>query len=236
MQPFIAVDGTHLKGRFEGTMFIATTQDLNEQVYPIAFGYGDSKNNLSWEWFLECLKDTIGHIDDLVFISDRHMEELRNLHQNAYDYANDAGPHKWSRVHYPERRERNFDFTSLCTDYYKREKLIDVYSVPIMPVGHPSSWVVPTDIVKQVVLNPMSRRKSGRSRVGRHVSSSERTTTQMCRRCGQSSHNSMRCSNPHLINVGVSRVVPSEYRRKCSICHSIRHNKQTCSEKKSTVV
>ncbi|KAK2666054.1 hypothetical protein Ddye_004628 [Dipteronia dyeriana] len=34
------------------------------------------------------------------------MEELRNLHQNAYDYANDVDPHKWSRVHCPERRYR----------------------------------------------------------------------------------------------------------------------------------
>ncbi|KAK2647862.1 hypothetical protein Ddye_015351 [Dipteronia dyeriana] len=53
-------------------MFVATAQDGNEQIYSIAFGYGDSENNLSWEWFLDCLKCAIGHIDDLVFISDRH--------------------------------------------------------------------------------------------------------------------------------------------------------------------
>ncbi|KAK4838645.1 hypothetical protein QYF36_015314 [Acer negundo] len=72
IRPVIAVDGTHLKGRFGGTMFVATAQDGNEQVYPIAFGYGDSENNLSWEWFLECLRGALGNIDDLVFISDRH--------------------------------------------------------------------------------------------------------------------------------------------------------------------
>ncbi|KAK3211410.1 hypothetical protein Dsin_016116 [Dipteronia sinensis] len=59
MRHVIAVDGTHLKGRCGGTMFVATAQDGNEQVYPIAFGYGDSKNNLSWEWFLDCLKDCL---------------------------------------------------------------------------------------------------------------------------------------------------------------------------------
>ena len=47
MRLVIAVDGTHLKGRFWGIMFVATAQDGNEQVYPIAFGYGDSENNLS---------------------------------------------------------------------------------------------------------------------------------------------------------------------------------------------
>ncbi|KAK2633779.1 hypothetical protein Ddye_028571 [Dipteronia dyeriana] len=66
------VYGTHLKGRFGGTMFVATAKDENEQVYPITFGYGDSENNLSWEWFLECLKGALDHIDDLVFIFDRH--------------------------------------------------------------------------------------------------------------------------------------------------------------------
>ncbi|KAK4851991.1 hypothetical protein QYF36_020100 [Acer negundo] len=290
----IAVDGTHLKGRFGGTMFVATAQDGNEQVYPIAFGYGDSENNLSREWFLECLRGALGNIDDLVFISDRHdvadimndatrsyseleynrhMEELRKLHKAVFDYAIAVGPHKWSRVHCPQRRyrvmttnvaecinsclkfarqlplmtlaefirnilqkwfhdrhavarsmchwltnaahlvilkqvekcgfmtlnpvnwnifsvrhkgkqwtvdlarktytcnkfqmdfflcshafaaarERNLDFTSLCAYYYKKETLIDAYSVPIKPVGHPSSWVVPSDIVARVVLNP----------------------------------------------------------------------------------
>ena len=68
----IAVDGTHLKGRYLGTMFVAIAQDGNEQAYPIAFGYGDSENNNSWEWFLRTLKDALGHIDDLVLVSDRH--------------------------------------------------------------------------------------------------------------------------------------------------------------------
>ncbi|KAK2665795.1 hypothetical protein Ddye_004369 [Dipteronia dyeriana] len=100
--------------------------------------------------------------------------------------------------------------------------------VPIMAVGHPSTWVVPSDIAQRMILNPNSRRQAGRPRAGRHVSSSERTTTQSCRRYGQPGHNSRRCSNPPMINEGTSRGVPDEYRRKCSICHSIGHNKQTC--------
>ncbi|KAK2644736.1 hypothetical protein Ddye_019931 [Dipteronia dyeriana] len=209
----------------------------------------------------------------------RHMEELRNLHQNALNYVIKVGPHKWSRVQCPKRRyrvmtinvaecinaclkftrklpmltltkfirnmlqrwfhdrhrtaqsmrhlltdaahlvilkrvdkcaymtvnpvewnifsvkrsrkqwtvdlarktctckkfqidmfpsshtlaaarERNLDYTFLCADFYKRQKLIDAYSVPIMHVGHPSSWIVPTDIADRVVLNPMSRRQA----------------------------------------------------------------------------
>ncbi|KAK2662392.1 hypothetical protein Ddye_000966 [Dipteronia dyeriana] len=125
-------------------------------------------------------------------------------------------------------RERHLDLTTLCSDYYKRQTLIDAYSIPIMSVGDPSTWVVPSDITQRVILNPISRRQARRSRAGRHVSSSERKTTQSCRRCGQSGHNSRRCSNPPMINKGPSRGVPDEYCCKCSICHSIGHNKQTC--------
>ncbi|KAK3193438.1 hypothetical protein Dsin_024748 [Dipteronia sinensis] len=78
-------------------------------------------------------------------------------------------------------RERNLDLTSLCADDNKRQTLIDPYSVPIMHVGHPSSWVVPSDIPVRVVLNSNSKRQSGHPMEGRHALSSERTTTQSCR-------------------------------------------------------
>ncbi|KAK3193087.1 hypothetical protein Dsin_024397 [Dipteronia sinensis] len=132
-------------------------------------------------------------------------------------------------------RERNLDFTSLCADYYNRHTLIDAYSVSIMLVGHPSSWVVQSDSVVPVVLNLKTKRQSGRRMVGRHASSSERTTTQSCRRYGQLGHNSRRCSNPPLINESPSGIVPEEYRRKCSIYHQVGHNKQTCLDKDSTM-
>ncbi|KAK3184948.1 hypothetical protein Dsin_032234 [Dipteronia sinensis] len=131
-------------------------------------------------------------------------------------------------------RERNLDLTSLCVYYYKRQTLIDAYSVPIIPVSHPSSWVVLSFFMGSAILhrcvgglNPKSKRQSDHLIEGRHASSSERTTTQSCRRCGQSGHNSKRCSNPPLINEGPSRIVPEKHRRKCSIFHSVGLNKQT---------
>ncbi|KAK2646717.1 hypothetical protein Ddye_021912 [Dipteronia dyeriana] len=72
MRLVITVDGTKLKGRFGGIVFVTTAKDGNELVYRIAFGYDDLEINLSWEWFLDCLKGSLGHNDDLVFISDRH--------------------------------------------------------------------------------------------------------------------------------------------------------------------
>ncbi|KAK2638125.1 hypothetical protein Ddye_025920 [Dipteronia dyeriana] len=98
--------------------------------------------------------------------------------------------------------------TYTCVDFYKRQTLIDTYSVPIMPIGHPFSWVVPVDIAERVVLNPLSRRQAGCLRGSRHASYSERTTTQSCKRCGQSGHNARRCPNPPLSSNGPSKVIP----------------------------
>ena len=48
----IAVDETFLKGKYLGTLFVATCMDDNKQIYPLAFGVGDSENEASYNWFL----------------------------------------------------------------------------------------------------------------------------------------------------------------------------------------
>ncbi|KAL6347010.1 hypothetical protein AAG906_012261 [Vitis piasezkii] len=68
----IVVDGTLLKSKYLGTLFVAASKDGNNQIYPLAFGIGDLENDASWEWFFTKLYDVIGHVDDLVVVSDRH--------------------------------------------------------------------------------------------------------------------------------------------------------------------
>ncbi|XP_024042029.1 uncharacterized protein LOC112099151 [Citrus clementina] len=68
----IAVDGTFMKGKYKGTLFIATSLDGNNQLYHVAFGVGGSENDASWEWFFMKLKESIGDVPNLVFISDCH--------------------------------------------------------------------------------------------------------------------------------------------------------------------
>ena len=43
----VAVDGTFLKAKYLRTLFIASCKDGNNQIYPLAFGIGDSENNAS---------------------------------------------------------------------------------------------------------------------------------------------------------------------------------------------
>ena len=43
----IAIDETFLKVKYLGTLFITTCKDDNNQIYPLAFGIGDSENDAS---------------------------------------------------------------------------------------------------------------------------------------------------------------------------------------------
>lgn len=71
MRPIIVVDGTFFKGKILWH-FVCYCMDKNNQIFPLAFRVGDSKNDALWTWFLTKLRGAIGEIDDLVPISDRH--------------------------------------------------------------------------------------------------------------------------------------------------------------------
>ena len=47
IRPVIAIDGTHLKGKFSGILFVAICLDANNQVFPLAYGFGDVEDELS---------------------------------------------------------------------------------------------------------------------------------------------------------------------------------------------
>ena len=48
LRPVVAVDGMHLKRKYKGTLFVAACLDGNEQIYPLAFGVGDTENEQSY--------------------------------------------------------------------------------------------------------------------------------------------------------------------------------------------
>ncbi|CAF1863284.1 unnamed protein product [Brassica napus] len=71
MRRVIAVDGTFLKGKFNGTLLATCAQDGNYHVYPLAFAVVDAENGASWKWFFRGLSQKIPDASDLVFVSDR---------------------------------------------------------------------------------------------------------------------------------------------------------------------
>ncbi|XP_075655061.1 uncharacterized protein LOC142625257 [Castanea sativa] len=49
--------------------------DANQKVLPLAFAVVDKESGASWGWFLECLRNSIGHVipdEGICIISDRH--------------------------------------------------------------------------------------------------------------------------------------------------------------------
>ncbi|XP_062103698.1 uncharacterized protein LOC133814801 [Humulus lupulus] len=82
IRPVICVDGTFLTTRCGGTLLCAMGQDANKQIYPIAFSVVDSENNDTWLYFLLRLKEAIGEVENLVFVSDRHTSIASALTKN----------------------------------------------------------------------------------------------------------------------------------------------------------
>ena len=80
----ISIDGTHLYGKYQGKLLVATATDANNKVFPLAFATVDCELRSSWRWFLQCLRDTIGHVipnEGICIISDRHLG-IKNAIEN----------------------------------------------------------------------------------------------------------------------------------------------------------
>ncbi|KAK2659632.1 hypothetical protein Ddye_006165 [Dipteronia dyeriana] len=172
------------------------THEESFQLLP-TFGYVLTQQNHGTITDLQCIENVIA-VDGTHLRKDSGGTMFVTIAQdeNEHMFPIAFGPHKSCTCNKFQMdifpcsralatvRERNLDFTYLCMDFYKRQTLIDAYLVPIMHVGHYSSWVVPCDITERVVLNPISKRQVGCQMAGQHASSSERTTTQSCRRMG----------------------------------------------------
>ncbi|XP_062080006.1 uncharacterized protein LOC133784744 [Humulus lupulus] len=86
----LCVDDTFLKTKYGGQMLCAVTLDANNNLYPIAFGIVDSENHDSLKYFMSKLKEEIGEVEDLAFVSDRHASithALETIFPDAYHGA-----------------------------------------------------------------------------------------------------------------------------------------------------
>ncbi|KAH1202866.1 hypothetical protein GmHk_17G049222 [Glycine max] len=71
-KPIIQVDGTHLYGKYRGTLLIATSQDGNGGVLPLAFAVVEGETLTTWSWFLAHLREHVTDKNGICLISDRH--------------------------------------------------------------------------------------------------------------------------------------------------------------------
>ena len=74
------MDGTFLKGKSHGTLLLATAQDGDNHLFPLAFSIVDSENDKCWNWFMVHLRHVYGVKEDLVFVSDRNLSIPKAVH------------------------------------------------------------------------------------------------------------------------------------------------------------
>ena len=58
-RPVMSIDGTHLYGKYKGTLLIAMGCDRNNQLFPLAFAITEGENIDSWGWFLACIRNRV---------------------------------------------------------------------------------------------------------------------------------------------------------------------------------
>ncbi|KAH1198042.1 hypothetical protein GmHk_18G051684 [Glycine max] len=68
----IQVDDTHLYGKYRGTLLMATSQDENGGVLPLAFTVVERETLTAWSWFLAHLREHVTDKNDICLICDRH--------------------------------------------------------------------------------------------------------------------------------------------------------------------
>ncbi|XP_057740335.1 uncharacterized protein LOC130957498 [Arachis stenosperma] len=71
-KPLVSIDGTHLYGKYGGTLLLAIAQDGNSNILPIAFVLVEGENAESWSFFLSNLREHVTPQEGILVISDRH--------------------------------------------------------------------------------------------------------------------------------------------------------------------
>ena len=68
----LSIVGTHLYGKYKGTLMIAMGCDGNNQLFPLAFAITEKENTYSWSWFLASIRVGVTQRKGLCLIYDRH--------------------------------------------------------------------------------------------------------------------------------------------------------------------
>ncbi|XP_021761161.1 uncharacterized protein LOC110725993 [Chenopodium quinoa] len=97
--PVICIDGTHLYGKYKGTLLVATSVDASFQVFPIAFAVVEGENTSSWSWFLGCIRDRVTQRDGLCVISDRHPGIIAAMNDPNVGFTQPRAYHRFCVRH-----------------------------------------------------------------------------------------------------------------------------------------
>jgi len=78
----VQIDGTHLYGKYRGTLLVAVSQDGNRNIVPLAFAIVEGETLDAWSFFLQNLREHVTPQDGICYISDRH-KSIKSVMKNG---------------------------------------------------------------------------------------------------------------------------------------------------------
>ncbi|XP_074355735.1 uncharacterized protein LOC141695386 [Apium graveolens] len=99
-RPVISIDGTFLKGRYRGKLFIAMSVDSNNHPFPLCYGLVDEETYENWSWFLQRLRRHVcRQRTGVCIISDRAASIISALRDPQNSLAEPLGIHRFCLLH-----------------------------------------------------------------------------------------------------------------------------------------
>ncbi|XP_047313929.1 uncharacterized protein LOC124917576 [Impatiens glandulifera] len=99
-RPVINIDGTFLKGRYNGKLLIAMGSDSNNHQYPLAYAIVNEETTANWSWFLRRLRKFICRSRTGVCINfDRHAGIIEAMKKEQNGFIGDMGIHRFCLYH-----------------------------------------------------------------------------------------------------------------------------------------
>ncbi|KAL5194447.1 hypothetical protein HKD37_20G056530 [Glycine soja] len=213
-KPIIQVDGTHLYGKYRGTLLMATSQDGNGGVLPLAFAVVEGETLTTWSWFLAHLSEHVTDKNGICLISDRHASIKSDVANEALGWQPPHGYHVYCVRHIASNFNQKFNnakqkemLKKLACGYvslnyyqyidivYTNEHILKAYSAQWWPLGNETA-IPPSNDAWTLIPNPTTIRAKGRPKSTRiknemdWVEPSEHR--QKCSRCGAEGHNRRR--------------------------------------------
>ncbi|KAH1232192.1 hypothetical protein GmHk_09G024915 [Glycine max] len=108
-KPIIQVDNTHLYGKYRGTLLMATSQDGNGGVLPLAFVVVEGETLIAWSWFLAHLREHVTDKNGICLISDRHASIKSVVANEALGWQPPHGYHVYCVRHIASNFNRKFN-------------------------------------------------------------------------------------------------------------------------------
>ncbi|KAL5184895.1 hypothetical protein HKD37_17G048517 [Glycine soja] len=108
-KPIIQVDGTHLYGKYRGTLLMATSQDGNGGVLPLAFAVVEGETLTAWSWFLAHLREHVTDKNGICLISDRHASIKSAVANEHLGWQPPHGYHVYCVRHIASNFNRKFN-------------------------------------------------------------------------------------------------------------------------------